>query len=148
MSHTLSRTVTTRWDPASVFDYLLDFEHAEEWDSGTVRCDRLAGDGGVGTRYRNTSRFLGRETTLDYEVEELVPGRRFVITGANKTVLSKDTVTVTSSSDGGARVEYRADMTFRGVAALVSPLLTPFLTKLADDTEALLRRTLDAKACP
>ncbi len=146
MAHTLLRTVTTRWDAASAFAYLLDFEHAEEWDSGTVRCERLAGEGGVGTRYRNVSKFLGRETTLDYQVEKLVPGKQFVITGDNKTVVSTDTVTVTPTSNGGAEVEYRAEMTFKGVAALVSPLLSPFLTKLADDTEAQLLRTLDAKA--
>ncbi len=146
MAHTLLRTVTTRWDAASVFDYLLDFEHAEEWDAGTLRCERLAGEGGVGTTYRNVSKFLGRETALDYEVEKLVPGKQFVITGSNKTVVSKDTVTVTPTSNGGAAVEYRAEMTFQGIAGLVSPLLTPFLKKLADDTEAQLRSTLDAKA--
>jgi hypothetical protein len=146
MSHLLVRTVTTRWDAASVFDYLLDFEHAEEWDSGTVRCERRAGDGGVGTRYLNVSKFLGRETSLDYEVEKLVPGRQFVITGGNKTVVSTDTVTVTITASGGASVEYRAEMTFKGIASVVSPLLTPFLNKLADDTETQLRDTLEARA--
>jgi hypothetical protein len=146
MSHTLLRTVTTRWDAGSAFDYLLDFEHAEEWDSGTVSCERLVGDGGLGTRYRNVSKYLGRETALDYEVEKLVPGRQFVITGRNKTVVSTDTVTVTSSANGGAEVEYRAEMAFQGVAGVISPLLTPFLNKLADDTESQLLRTLDANA--
>jgi hypothetical protein len=146
MAHTLLRTVVTRWDADSAFAYLLDFEHAEEWDSGTVRCERLAGEGGVGTKYRNVSKFLGRETTLDYQVEKLVPGKQFVITGENKTVVSKDTVTVTPTSNGGAEVEYRADMTFKGFAGVISPLLSPFLKKLADDTEAQLLRTLDSKA--
>jgi uncharacterized protein YndB with AHSA1/START domain len=146
MPHTLRRTVTTRWDADSVFAYLLDFEHAEEWDSGTVSCERVTGDGGIGTRYRNVSKFLGRETTLDYEVEKIVPGRNFVITGENKTVISKDTVIVTPAANGGAEVEYRADMTFKGVAGVISPLLSPFLKKLADDTETQLRSTLEAKA--
>ena len=146
MAHTLLRTVRTRWDAGSAFAYLLDFEHAEEWDAGTVRCERLTGQGGVGTTYRNVSKFLGRETSLDYEVEKLVPGKQFVITGTNKTVVSTDTVTVTPTSDGGAEVEYRAHMTFKGVAGVISPLLSPFLTKLADDTEAQLLRTLDAQA--
>jgi uncharacterized protein YndB with AHSA1/START domain len=146
MTHTLLRTVTTRWDTASVFDYLLDFEHAEEWDAGTVSCERTAGDGGVGTHYRNVSKFLGRETALDYEVEKLVPGKQFVITGGNKTVISQDTVTITPTATGGTTVEYRADMTFNGVAGVISPLLTPFLKKLADDTEAQLRSTLEEKA--
>ena len=98
------RTVTTRWDAASVFAYLLDFEHAEEWDAGTVSCERLTGEGGVGTTYRNVSKFLGRETTLDYEVEKLVPGQATSSSPAsNKTVVSKDTVTVTPSAQRRCR---------------------------------------------
>ena len=73
-------------------------------------------------------------------------GRRFVITGANKTVESEDTVIVTPTISGGAEVEYRARMTFKGLAAMVSPLLKPFLRRLADDTEQRLRATLEARA--
>ena len=36
MSHVLHREGTTRWSPEAVFEYLVDFSHAEEWDSGTV----------------------------------------------------------------------------------------------------------------
>lgn len=145
MTTTLLRTVTTRWDAPSVFDYMLDFSHAEEWDSGTVRCTKLAGEGGLGTTYLNVSKFLGRETELEYVVEKIVPGKQFVITGENKTVISKDTVTVTPQA-GGATVEYKAEMTFKGIAGVIAPLLSPFLKKLGDDTQAQLLQTLDAKA--
>lgn len=147
MAHEIIRTLTTRWDAESVLAYMLDFTSAEEWDAGTVSCTLLSGDGGVGTTYRNVSKFLGRETTLDYEVESISPGHEFVITGKNKTVTSRDTIKVRSSG-GGAEVVYQAEMTFHGFAAVVSPLLTPFLKKLGDDTEAKLRHTLDAKASP
>ena len=142
----LQRTVLTSWDADSVFDYLLDFEHAEEWDAGTVECERVEGDGGVGSCYRNVSMFLGRPTTLDYQVSKVVPGRHFVITGVNKTVESQDTVIVTPTIGGGAEVEYRSQMTFKGAAALLTPLLRPFVTKLADDTQAQLTRILAQKA--
>lgn len=145
MAHDIVRTISSRWDPASVLDYMLDFTSAEEWDAGTVSCSLLSGDGGVGTTYRNVSRFLGKETTLDYRVESVSPGHQFVITGRNKTVTSRDTVTVRAVG-AGAEVVYRAEMTFHGFAAIVSPLLAPFLKKLGDDTEAQLTRTLDARA--
>ncbi len=145
MAHQLVRTISTTWDPASVFDYLLDFENAEQWDAGTVTCRRTSGDGGVGTHYRNVSEFRGSETELDYVVETVEPGRRFVITGTNKTVTSKDTVTVRPAG-AGSEVEYRAEMTFKGLAALASPFLTKPLQKLADDTETKLGHALEGKA--
>jgi carbon monoxide dehydrogenase subunit G len=145
MTHELVRTIPTRWDPQSVFDYLLDFGNAEEWDAGTVSCTRTSGDGGVGTRYRNVSEFRGRETELDYVVETIEPGRRFVITGSNKTVTSQDTVTVRPAG-AGAEVEYRAVMTFKGLASLASPFLTRPLQQLADDTETRLASSLERHA--
>ncbi|MEP6815321.1 MAG: SRPBCC family protein [Marmoricola sp.] len=147
MAHDIQRTVHTSWDAASVFAYLLDFATAVEWDSGTVTCARTAGDGGVGTTYRNVSRFLGSETTLDYQVESIDGDHRYVITGRNKTVTSRDTITVRPTA-GGAEVHYRAEMTFHGFASILSPLLTPFLKKLGDDTADQLKRTLDQKAGP
>lgn len=146
MAHDIRRTVTTRWDPESVFAYLLDFTHADEWDAGTVTCDLLSGDGGVGTRYRNVSEFRGNETELEYVVESIEGRHRFVIVGRNKTVTSTDTVTVDPTPDGGASVDYRAEMNFHGLAALASPFLSGPLQKLGDDTEAKLTKTLDAKA--
>lgn len=147
MAHLLHRTVPTRWSADEVFDYLLDFAHAAEWDSGTVRCERVSGDGEVGTRYHNVSRFLGRETHLEYQTEQVDPARRrFTVAGGNKTVTSRDTVTVTERTEGGSVVDYRAELTFHGPARVISPLLTPFLTRLGDNTAAQLQRVLDAKA--
>lgn len=145
MAHDIQRTVTTTWDPDSVFGYLLDFSSAEEWDAGTVSCTRTNGDGGLGTTYRNVSKFLGRETTLEYTVESIDPGSRCVITGRNKTVTSTDTITVRPAA-GGTEVHYRAEMVFHGLASVASGLLTPFLKKLGDDTAAKLERALAAKA--
>lgn len=145
--HVIRRKVSTSWSAEQeVFDYLQDFSHAEEWDSGTVSCRRLDGDGGVGTRYLNVSRFLGRESELEYEVEEHDPPRKFVVTGRNKTLTSRDIVSIAPQPDGTTLVDYRAEMEFNGVVRLVSPLLTPFLAKLGDDTAAQLRSVLDAKA--
>ena len=64
----IDRTVETSAPTAQVFDFLADFTNTEEWDPGTVRTDRISGDGGVGTAYANTSRFLGRNTDLTYVV--------------------------------------------------------------------------------
>jgi hypothetical protein len=146
MSHVLHRQVNARGNSDEVFAYLLDFTHAEEWDSGTVRCERVSGDGGVGTRYRNVSKFLGRETELEYTTESVDEGgRTFTIVGGNSSVRSTDTVTV-SPTDTGVLVDYRAEMEFSGAGRIVSPLLAPFLNKLGDDTAAQLRGVLEDRA--
>ncbi|MGZ4450271.1 MAG: SRPBCC family protein [Nocardioides sp.] len=137
----LQRTVLTQASPQVVFDYLSDFTTTTEWDPGTVSTVRLTGDGGVGTTYRNVSKFMGRESELIYTVVERTAPATFALKGENKTVTAHDTMEV--APDGaGTRVTYTADFAFKGVAKYVAPLLAPALKKLGDDAEEGLAEAL------
>ena len=130
----LQRQVLTPADPGRVFGYLSDFTTTGEWDPGTVVTDLVSGDGGVGTTYRNVSRFLGRETELTYTVVEHVSPTRFALRGENSTVLAHDTMEI-EARDAGTLVTYTADFEFKGAARFLAPLLRPALTRLGDRAE-------------
>ena len=142
MSRTLHRIVTTTTPADRVFAYLADFRNAAEWDSGTVSCARVSGDGGPGSVYRNVSHFAGREVSLDYTVLTC-SAPVLVFEGRNATVLGRDTITITEHGEG-ARVDYLAEFTFSGVARWLGPLVQPLLERLGDQTAAQLTRGLDA----
>ena len=139
----LQRTVETPAAPEVVFAYLSDFTTTNQWDPGTVETVRLSGDGGVGTTYRNVSKFLGRETELTYEVVEHRPATRFALRGENGSVIARDTMELVPAGSG-TTVTYSADFAFKGLAKLVAPLLAPALRKLGDEAEDGLRRSLNA----
>lgn len=137
----IQRTVTVDKPLPRVFAYLSDFTTTTEWDPGTVRTVRQSGDGGVGTTYLNTSKFIGRETELVYLVEEVTPQRRFALRGENKTLVAHDTLEF--SGDGNrSTVTYTADFAFKGLTRFVAPLLAPALTKLGNDAERGMREAL------
>ena len=137
----ITRTVASRRSASEVFAYLSDFTTTTEWDPGTVKTTLLSGDGGVGTRYSNTSTFNGRQTHLVYEVIELVPGELIRLRGENKTVTAIDTITVQSMFDG-TRITYDADFTFKGIAAIAAPFLRGAFRKLGDEAASGLRKAL------
>ena len=139
---TIERTVSTTSPPEKVFPYLLDFRNATEWDSGTVSCELVSGDGGPGTVYRNVSEFAGNTVHLDYTVEA-VEDARFVLVGRNDSTTSHDTITVTPHGTHGSTVVYHAEFTFTGVAKLAGPLLKPLLDRLGDRTAEQLKTALD-----
>lgn len=139
----IDRTVETSTPTAEVFDFLADFTTTERWDPGTVRTERISGDGGVGTAYANTSRFLGRNTDLTYVVEVYEPGTRLVLRGENKTVVAHDTMTFVPTATGGTSVRYVAEFDLKGMARIVAPLLTPAFTRLGDNASDQMRATLD-----
>jgi carbon monoxide dehydrogenase subunit G len=137
----LQRSVETQASPQAVFAYLSDFTNTNEWDPGTVRTERVSGDGGVGTTYHNTSKFMGRQTELTYVVVELRPDSRFALRGENKSVIASDSMDIAPLGEG-ARVTYTADFEFKGLGRFVAPLLMPALKKLGDDAEQGLREAL------
>lgn len=139
---TLHRSVTSTADPHAGFVYLADFSNAAEWDSGTVSCERVSGDGGVGTRYRNVSRFGGRNVELEYTVEE-VDEPTFVIVGRNKNTTGRDTIVVTPGPAGGCRVDYTAEFEFSGLARYLGPVVRPLLDRLGDNTARQLTECLN-----
>ncbi|WP_198676252.1 SRPBCC family protein [Kribbella monticola] len=138
---TIERAVTVEKPVETVFAYLSDFETTVDWDPGTVSTVKLAGDGGVGTKYRNKSSFAGRETELEYVVQQFEPGRIFQVRGENKTVVALDTMTF---REIGARTEvtYRAEFDFKGVARVIEPLLRGQFKKLGDEAKTGLRAAL------
>ena len=137
----LRKTVTVDKPVDKVFAYLSDFATTTEWDPGTVQTVRISGDGAVGTEYRNTTRFAGRETQLTYVVDELVPNQRIALRGENKTVIASDTMTFRTSGRG-TEVTYTADFTFKGLTRFLAPLLKPALNRLGDRAEAGMRDAL------
>jgi len=139
---TIERTVTVDRPLAKVYEYLSDFTTTNEWDPGTVETVRVSGDGGVGTAYRNTSKFGGRKTELTYVVEKVEPQQVFALRGENKTVVAHDTMTF-RETPAGTEVNYVAEFEFKGPAKLVAPLLGPAFKKLGDEAEKGMREALE-----
>ena len=81
----LHRTLVVEKPLDTVFDFLSDFTTTVQWDPGTVTTVRLHGDGGIGTTYRNATRFLGKETQLTYIVEEFADRELIRFRGENDT---------------------------------------------------------------
>lgn len=137
----IQRTVTTSASPERVFAYLSDFTNTTEWDPGTLSTERISGNGHVGTRYHNVSKFLGRETELEYTVLEHSEPSALTLRGTNKTVEATDHMAIAPAGDGSS-VTYTATFEFKGIAKYVAPLLKPALLKLGNEAEEGLQRAL------
>jgi carbon monoxide dehydrogenase subunit G len=140
-----ARTFSVAKPPQVVLDYLKDFSRAQEWDPGTVSCQRIESAEGspveVGAMWRNVSKFAGRETELRYRLDRLEPGR-LTFVGANKTATSVDDIVLTPQGDG-TQISYTSRITFNGAAKLVGPFLRPILKRLGDETQRSLTRVIN-----
>jgi carbon monoxide dehydrogenase subunit G len=137
------RTLTTRTPPDRVFAFLADFRNAEQWDPGTVSCELLEGDTGVGSTYRNVSKLLGRTSELTYTTVEREEGRRLHFRGRNEMFTGNDRLSL-SPSGAGTEVTYDADFEFHGLARLAIPVVAAYFPLLAAKVIRQLGSTLDA----
>lgn len=126
-----------------VFAFLSDFAHTEQWDPGTVTTTRAdTGPLGVGARYHNVSEFRGRRTELQYRVMRFDRNEHLTFTGENKTVTATDDMAFRATA-AGTSLTYHAHFSFKRWARLAEPLLRPGFNKIADETIAQLRATLE-----
>jgi uncharacterized protein YndB with AHSA1/START domain len=137
----IERTITVPGSAEEVYAYLADFTTTEEWDPPTQTTELLSGDGGVGTRYRNVSKFLGKETETVYTVVTLDPPRRLELTGDTTSMTLHDTITVEDHGDE-VRVTYRAEFHPEGALKLATPLLPPALKALGDSAAGQMEECL------
>lgn len=142
MSKHVERTVTVQKPLSAVWTYLADFTTTTEWDPGTVETERLTGDGGVGTTYRNVSNPTGIKTELTYTVEAYEPEHLITLHGRSDSIETVDTMTF-AGDDQQTAVTYRAEFIPKGVAKLAEPLLPLGLKVLGDTTSDSLQEHLE-----
>ena len=75
----------------------------------------------VGATWHNVSKILGRETELEYRLQQLEPGH-IVLVGHNKTATSTDDITVRPDGER-SEVTYDATVELHGLAKLGAPIM-------------------------
>lgn len=138
---TIERTITVDRPLDLVWGFLTDFTTTEQWDPPTVTTERVSGDGGPGTVYRNVSSMLGKEVEVEYTVVELEPRSLFRLSGSAHGMDLLDTMRFEETADGVA-ITYTAEFRPHGVAKLVEPLMPLGLKKLGDDAARSMQETL------
>jgi hypothetical protein len=137
----LSKVLNSKKTAAELFAYFSDFTTTNEWDPNTVNTSKISGDGGVGTKYSNTSSFNGKESSLVYEVIEYQPNKLIRLRGENKSLTAIDTMKI-DEVNGERQFTYEARFKFKGIAKVAAPFLKKAFAKLAADAEIGLRKVL------
>jgi carbon monoxide dehydrogenase subunit G len=140
----VTRTFTVDKPADAVVSYLADFGNAVDWDPGTQSCVRQdTGPIRVGSTWRNVSKFLGRETVLNYRLELLQPGHITLI-GSNKTATSTDDITVRDVPQNSSEITYHAQIELHGLARLGGPVVKAAMERLGDAVVNQMQETVAA----
>jgi carbon monoxide dehydrogenase subunit G len=139
----IQKQIEVRRPLAEVFEYLVDFSNAAEWDPGVAEARKLT-DGAVrvGSEFDVVALFRGKRHRFRYVVTGLEPQRRVVLAGDGERAASVDEIAVEPAGDG-TRITYIADFHLKGIFRPAGPLLAPMMNRMGDDALAGLKSVLD-----
>jgi uncharacterized protein YndB with AHSA1/START domain len=139
-------TVVVERPPEEVFEFLTDLSNVPEWQSGAVNIRGPEEPLGVGTRYVEVLRFLGRRMEATIEVTEFEPSRRFSL----KTVAAPIPFAVRhllEPEDGGGATRIRVELEGEpgGFFKLAEPLVIRNAQRQIERDFATLKEMVEAR---
>lgn len=104
--------------------YACDPDRATEWYENIEAVEWVTPRGvvAVGARFSFVARFLGRRLAYTYEVRELTPGERFVMSTAEGSFPMETTYTWADTASSGTRMALRNRGEPSGFARMARPL--------------------------
>eukprot|EP00040_Diaphanoeca_grandis_P001862 m.19838 g.19838 ORF g.19838 m.19838 type:complete len:158 (-) comp12633_c0_seq1:26-499(-) len=117
-----------------VFDFLSDFSNTVIWDPGVVEGKRNEeGPIKVGSTFALMVKSGKNIVPMSYEVVEMDKPKRIVIVGDSSQIFATDIMEFTQLEDGKVKVDYTADLKFKGCLKIFVRLLGGTLNKIGRD---------------
>jgi uncharacterized protein YndB with AHSA1/START domain len=131
---------------AEVAAYASDPDNATSWYENIESVEwEAAPPVTVGTRVVFTARFLGRRLAYTYEVRELTPGERPVMSTAQGPFPMETTFTWEDTPTGGTRMTLRNRGEPSGFATVAGPMMARAIRRANRKDLARLKSTLESR---
>jgi uncharacterized protein YndB with AHSA1/START domain len=132
--------------PADVAAYACDPDNATEWYENIKAVEwRSPRPLAVGTRLAFVASFLGRRLEYTYEVRELVPGERFVMSTSEGPFAMETTYTFEDADGGATRMTLRNRGEPSGFAKVAAPVMARAMRRANRQDLRRLKELLEAR---
>ncbi|HEY1357101.1 MAG TPA: SRPBCC family protein [Thermoleophilaceae bacterium] len=125
--------------------YASDPDNTTAWYENIESVElRSPGPLAVGSRMEFVAHFLGRRLAYTYEVEEMVPGERFVMSTSEGPFPMETTYTWEDAPGGGTRMTLRNRGAPSGFSKLAAPMMARAMRQANRKDLARLKALLEA----
>jgi len=132
---------------AEVSAYAASPDHATAWYANIESVEwETPRPLAVGSRIVFTARFLGRRLLYTYEIRELVPGERLVMSTAQGPFPMETTYEWEATASGGTRMTLRNRGEPSGFAGVAAPMMARAIRRANSKDLAALKEMLETGA--
>jgi uncharacterized protein YndB with AHSA1/START domain len=130
-----------------VASYVADPDNTTAWYENIERVEwRTDPPLEVGTRLAFVARFLGRTLSYVYEIRELVPGERLVMSTADGPFPMETTYTWADASGGGTRMTLRNRGQPAGFSKVAAPMMAGAMRRANRKDLERVKQILESRA--
>jgi hypothetical protein len=131
---------------AEVATYAADPNNATAWYRNIEAVEWMSPQVvAVGSKIRFVARFLGRQIAYTYEIRELVPGRRLVMSTAEGPFPMETTYTWDDATNTRTRMTLRNRGRPAGFSKVAAPLMATAIRRANSKDLALLKSILESR---
>lgn len=128
----------------NTFAFISNFENNPKWQKGMQTCTfTTSGDFGVGSRYDQKAKFLGKEIISTFEVVEYEPGKRVKATSIKSSFPITFTRTV-ADHNGKSNVRALIEGEPKGFFKIAKPLMKWMVNSSIQKDYKALKALLEA----
>jgi uncharacterized protein YndB with AHSA1/START domain len=128
-----------------VYRYASDPDNAPEWYANIASAEwRTQAPLALGSRFAFVASFLGRRLAYTYEVRELVPGEKLVMSTAEGPFAMETTYAWADSPSRGTRMTLRNRGEPSGFSRVAGPMIAAAMRRAIRKDLAQLKRILEA----
>ena len=140
-----SETITS--PVTRVFDFVADFEHAPQWQSGVGQSTVMTpGPIGKGTRFSETHKLGFRSVATVLEITDYQANRLVAFQATSAGPLTCEGRFAFEPAADGTHIDLSARMTLTGVWRLLTPLLAGMIKRETRKELATLKRLIESGA--
>jgi uncharacterized protein YndB with AHSA1/START domain len=129
-----------------VASYASDIDNTTSWYANILAVEwKTPKPLGVGTKVAFVARFLGRRLAYTYEIRELVPNEKLVMSTSDGPFAMETTYMWDDTPDGGTRMTLRNRGNPSGFANVAAPMMVNAMRRANRKDLAKIKTILEAK---
>ncbi|MDH3729824.1 MAG: SRPBCC family protein [Acidimicrobiia bacterium] len=130
----IQETRTVSRPRSEVFSYVADFANIAQWDPGVTASERIdKGALRVGSSFTLMVRFGSQQLPMVYSITSLTADSCVELEGVGEKLKAIDEIRFSDAAAGGTRIDYSADLRFKGFLRLLSPFMGRTLRKVGGE---------------